>query len=93
MSGLVDAMRGLADAAAALDSRWVLLAFLIVVNVWAIGLVVASAAAARDKWLWTLVILVLPILGCIFWYVMGPKPDLVRADESDSAAREKPGAG
>ena len=71
-------MRGLAAAAAAIDSRWVLLALLLALDLWAITLVIASDAARREKLLWTLVLLLCPIIGCLLWYVFGPKPLLVK---------------
>lgn len=65
------------EAGAALDMRWVLLALLLVLDVWSIWLLVRAPATARERWLWSGVILLCPILGCIIWYVLGPKPDLL----------------
>lgn len=70
-------MGALLNGAAALDTRWLLGGLLVVVDVWAISLVVRSSAPTSEKWLWSGVIVLCPILGCIIWYVLGPKPDLV----------------
>lgn len=70
-------MRDFALAVGRLDPRWLLLGFLALIDIWSIGLVVASHASLRDKWAWSAVILFCPIVGCLFWYVLGPKPDLV----------------
>lgn len=72
-------MTALLEGAAALDTRWLLGGLLLVVDVWAIILVVRSRAPASQKWLWSGVIVLCPILGCIIWYVLGPKPDLLGA--------------
>jgi len=60
-----------------LDSRVLLSVFLVVLDIWCMLLLWRSPAARRDKWLWTGVILLCPIVGCLFWYVLGPRPDLL----------------
>ena len=42
-------------------------------DIWAIVSVVSSNASTGSKVLWVLIILVLPILGFIAWYFMGPR--------------------
>ena len=42
-------------------------------DVWAIVNVFQSNASTGNKVVWTLVILVLPVLGFILWLVAGPK--------------------
>ena len=42
-------------------------------DIWAIVSVVNSGASTGAKVIWVLVILILPILGFIAWYFMGPK--------------------
>ena len=42
-------------------------------DIWAIVSVVNSTASTGTKVIWILVILILPILGFIAWYLMGPK--------------------
>lgn len=67
-------MTALVEAAARIDLRWVLVALIAALDVWAIGLVLLSAAARREKVLWSSVIVLCPIVGCLFWFVLGPKP-------------------
>ena len=42
-------------------------------NVWAIVSIIGSGASTGSKVLWTLLVLVLPILGFIIWLVAGPR--------------------
>lgn len=63
----------LADAAARIDPRWTLLAALVVLDGWALGHVWSSGARRREKVLWTGVLVLCPIIGCLFWFVFGPK--------------------
>jgi hypothetical protein len=67
-------MNDLVEIAARIDLRWVLAALLLALDVWAIGLVLLSVAARREKVLWSSVIVLCPIVGCLFWFVLGPKP-------------------
>lgn len=46
---------------------------ILVLNIWAIIKTVESAATTGTKVVWVVVILILPILGLILWYLMGPK--------------------
>jgi len=62
-------------ATARVDTRWALLAYLIVLDVWSIGLILRSGASRREKALWTGVVVLCPVVGCVYWYVLGPKPD------------------
>jgi len=66
-------MSALADAAARLDPRWVLAVLLGALDLWASMLVWFSGTTRRDKVLWTVVIVACPIIGCLFWFVLGPK--------------------
>lgn len=74
-------MKGLAAAASTIDSRWLLVALLFALDVWAIGLVFASRATRREKVLWTVILIFCPIVGCLLWYVLGPKPWLLKREE------------
>ena len=60
-----------------LDARVLLVVLLIVLDVWCMMLLWRSSADRREKWLWTGVIVLCPIVGCLFWYVLGPKPNLL----------------
>lgn len=44
-----------------------------VLGVWAIARVINSAASTGKKVLWIAIIILLPILGVIAWYFLGPK--------------------
>ncbi len=42
-------------------------------DIWAILKIVQSSESVGSKVLWTLLVLLLPILGLIIWYFAGPK--------------------
>lgn len=65
------------EAVLGLDSRLILVACILVVDAWCIILIATSEAGRRERWLWSAVVLACPIVGCLFWYVLGPKPVLV----------------
>lgn len=46
---------------------------LLVLDVWAIVKTVQSGAGTGAKVVWIVVILVLPLLGLILWYFLGPR--------------------
>jgi len=51
-----------------------ILGFLILLaDIFAIMKVMSSSAGTGSKVIWTLIILLLPILGLILWYFAGPK--------------------
>jgi hypothetical protein len=41
-------------------------------DIWGIIMTVQSRAKNGEKALWVLLILILPVLGLILWYLMGP---------------------
>ena len=45
----------------------------LVADVWAIVNVFQSSADTGRKVLWTVLIIILPVLGFILWYFLGPK--------------------
>ncbi|HEY0749016.1 MAG TPA: PLDc N-terminal domain-containing protein [Steroidobacteraceae bacterium] len=45
----------------------------LIADVWAIVNIFQSGADTGNKVLWTVVVLVLPLLGFILWYIWGPK--------------------
>ncbi|MDP9013985.1 MAG: PLD nuclease N-terminal domain-containing protein [Pseudomonadota bacterium] len=45
----------------------------LIADVWAIVNVFQSSADTGRKVLWTVLIIVLPVLGFILWYFLGPK--------------------
>lgn len=75
-------MNAILDFAASIDQRWALLVFLGILNAWSVGEVWLSDAARRDKWLWTGVVLVCPIIGACFWFALGPKAPRNQAPDS-----------
>lgn len=70
-------MSDLLYAVSGLDTRIVLVAALVVLDVWAIGMTLASRASRKEKVLWSGIVLLCPIIGCLFWFSLGPKPDLI----------------
>jgi len=45
----------------------------LIINVWAIIRVIGSTASTGKKVLWVVLILLLPVLGVILWFFLGPK--------------------
>lgn len=74
-------MSRLLETLSGLDTRAALAVFLAAVDAWAVGLLVRSSGSRREKWLWTAVIVLCPIVGCVLWYVLGPKPKLAPLEE------------
>lgn len=47
-------------------------------DVWAIASIINSGASGRSKVIWVLIVAILPVLGLILWWVMGPKANYRR---------------
>ncbi|MGK2905189.1 MAG: PLD nuclease N-terminal domain-containing protein [Desulfuromonadales bacterium] len=47
---------------------------ILIADVWAIVQTVQSSVTAGNKILWVLIIFLLPVLGLILWFFLGPKP-------------------
>jgi hypothetical protein len=47
--------------------------FVFCADVWAIASILKSKVPGGTKVLWCLLVLLLPLLGLIIWYVAGPK--------------------
>ena len=45
----------------------------LILDIWAIVRVAGSAASTGSKILWIVIILLLPVLGLILWWILGPK--------------------
>jgi hypothetical protein len=73
-------MNELREISAAIDTRWVLVVLLLLLDLWAIGLIVRARPPLREGILWSGIVLLCPVIGCLFWYVLGPKPDLRRRE-------------
>jgi hypothetical protein len=43
-------------------------------DIWAVASVIGSSASGGAKILWTLLIIILPIVGFIIWFFAGPRP-------------------
>ncbi len=52
-------------------SLWGIL--VLIADVWAIVNILQSGADTAKKVLWTVVVIVLPVLGFILWFFLGPK--------------------
>ena len=48
---------------------------ILVADLWALYQVFQSSENMVTKALWTILILMLPVVGLILWYLMGPKSD------------------
>jgi hypothetical protein len=46
---------------------------ILIADVWAIVNVIGSASSTGSKVIWTVLILVLPVLGLIIWLFAGPR--------------------
>lgn len=79
-------MEALLDAAAGIDSRWVLAVTLLLLDVWCIGLLLRSDGSVRSRLLWTGIIILCPVVGCVLWYVLGPKPDMLPEEAGRGAS-------
>lgn len=69
-------------AAGRVDMRWALVAYVAALDLWCLYLLARAPTSLRQKTLWSLVILLCPVLGCVLWYVLGPKPDVRRREGS-----------
>jgi hypothetical protein len=45
----------------------------LIADVWALVNILQSGAGTDRKVIWTLVVVILPLLGFILWYFLGPK--------------------
>ena len=46
---------------------------ILALDIWAIVSIIGSNATTGSKVLWTLLVLILPVLGFIIWLVAGPR--------------------
>lgn len=46
---------------------------ILALDIWAIINIFGSGASTGKKVLWTLIVLVLPLIGLILWFFMGPR--------------------
>ena len=45
----------------------------LIADVWAIVNILQSGASTANKVLWTVIVILLPILGFILWFFLGPR--------------------
>ena len=45
----------------------------LIADVWAIVNILQSSASTGNKVLWTVIVILLPILGFILWFFLGPR--------------------
>ncbi len=46
---------------------------ILALDIWAIVKIIGSPASTGAKVLWILLIIILPVVGLIIWWLMGPK--------------------
>ena len=46
---------------------------ILIADIWAIVNIAQSSASTGNKVLWIVVVLVLPVLGVILWFLFGPR--------------------
>jgi len=46
---------------------------ILIADVWAIVSIAQSGASTGNKVLWIVLVLVLPVLGLILWFLLGPR--------------------
>jgi len=45
---------------------------ILIANIYAIVMIVQSSAKGLEKLLWALLVFLLPLIGLIIWYLLGP---------------------
>ena len=53
------------------NSLWGIL--VLIADIWAIVNIFQSYSSTERKVLWTVLVIILPVLGFILWYFLGPK--------------------
>lgn len=82
-------MNRLIELAASIDTRVALVLLLLAIDIWVIGMTLASSGSRREKVLWSAIVVLCPIFGCLFWFSLGPKPDMIgRSKAQMSKQRE-----
>ena len=46
---------------------------ILIANIWAIITILGTGASTGNKILWIVIILLLPVIGLILWWFLGPK--------------------
>jgi hypothetical protein len=50
---------------------------ILIADIWAIVQIIQSSATTGMKVLWVLVILILPLIGLLIWFFLGPKKNVI----------------
>jgi hypothetical protein len=45
---------------------------ILIADIYAIVMILQSAAKSIEKLIWSLVVLILPLIGLVIWYIAGP---------------------
>ena len=62
-----------------LEYIWIVLAvILLLVELWAINVVLRSTGGWESKGLWLVVLIFVPLLGLIVWALFGPKREMAQ---------------
>jgi len=69
-----------------IDMRWFLVMCLVVIDAWSIRLILKSKAPLRETIWWSVIVVLCPIVGCLFWYTLGPKPLIPLPDDRANAS-------
>jgi hypothetical protein len=56
-----------------IELRGIVGLLILIADVWAIVNIAQSGASTGKKVLWIVVVLVLPVLGLILWFLLGPR--------------------
>ena len=48
---------------------------ILALDIWAVINIVQSPAPNQRKWIWTIVVVVVPLVGLILWHFRGPRID------------------
>jgi len=56
-----------------IEVRGILGLLILVADVWAIVNIAQSSASTGKKVLWIVLVLLLPVLGLILWFLLGPR--------------------
>lgn len=56
-----------------MDGYGVSATIVLVLDIWAIVSVLASGITAGSKIVWILLILALPVIGMVLWFLLGPR--------------------
>ena len=75
-------MNALLEWTAGIDMRIALLVYLVILDAWVLSIVFRTDASGREKALWTGIVVLCPVVGCVLFYVLGPKPPLPEGGEA-----------